>query len=205
MSTKRVFLKSEYALEGVLRESGSKRGVVICHPHPLYGGSMSNNVVAALEQGFSRKGFATLRFNFRGVGGSDGSYAEGVGEITDVLAALAFLRDTLGSDAPLIVAGYSFGAWVGAHAAVNDGGIERLFLVSYPVAFYSPDVLYQFPGEIYLVAGEFDDIGPLAGLMEVYKGLSTVSKHLKVIPTDHFYAGREREIADFASDAFTLE
>jgi len=79
MSIKRVLIQSDDRLEGVLREGSGNRGVVICHPHPLYGGSMQNNVVSALEQGFFRAGFSTLKFNFRGVGGSSGEYDEGAG------------------------------------------------------------------------------------------------------------------------------
>ncbi|HBE45275.1 MAG TPA: hypothetical protein DDW17_07480, partial [Deltaproteobacteria bacterium] len=80
MSIQRVTIQSDYPLEGILHENNRNAGVVICHPHSLYGGSMFNNVVDALEQGFSAKGFTTLKFNFRGVGKSEGVYDEGKGE-----------------------------------------------------------------------------------------------------------------------------
>ena len=98
VSTKRVTIEGEERLEGVLREGAGKGAVVICHPHPLYGGSMWNNVVDALETGFFQAGFTTLKFNFRGVGGSTGRYDEGVGEMRDVAAACLFLKEQAGGE-----------------------------------------------------------------------------------------------------------
>jgi alpha/beta superfamily hydrolase len=197
VSTQRVSIPSDYDLEGIVRENGKKGGVVICHPHPLYGGSMFNNVVEALEDGFGRKGSATLRFNFRGVEGSSGAYDKGDGEVADVLAAVRFLRGVVGSETPLMLAGYSFGAWVCTRAAPGAGALAGLFLVSYPFAFYDADPLFQFGGSIYFVGGSHDDIGPVDGLMNVYEALPGMDKHVKVIPTDHFYGGRSRELSDF--------
>ncbi len=96
VSTKRVVIEGEERLEGVLREGTGKGGGVICHPHPLYGGSMWNNVVDAVEMGFFRAGFTTLKFNFRGVGGSTGRYDEGAGETRDVGGRLPFSQRACG-------------------------------------------------------------------------------------------------------------
>ena len=117
VSTKRVIIAGEERLEGMLREGAGKGGVVICHPHPLYGGSMWNNVVDALETGFFEAGFSTLRFNFRGVGASSGRYDEGEGETRDVEAACRHLEEHTGGGGRFVLAGYSFGAWVAARAA----------------------------------------------------------------------------------------
>ena len=92
MSTKRVFIEGGCKLEGILNENSKRGGVVICHPHPLYGGDMHNNVVNAIEEGFADQGFTTLRFNFRGVGASEGSYGEGQGEVEDLVGAVEFLK-----------------------------------------------------------------------------------------------------------------
>ncbi len=120
---------------------------MICHPHPLYGGAMWNNVVEAVEGAFSGCGYATLKFNFRGVGGSTGSYDEGEGEIRDVEAAAAFLRRETQGGGPLILAGYSFGAWVCARAAARVDDAAGLFLVAYPFSVYDTGELSYLPGK----------------------------------------------------------
>jgi alpha/beta superfamily hydrolase len=205
MSIKRVTIEGDYSLESIVNEQGKQAGVVICHPHPLYGGDMHNNVVAALEEGFSMKGFTTLRFNFRGVDGSEGMYDEGEGEVNDVLAALTFLKKVVNEDAYLMLAGYSFGAWIASKAAVKANSIDGLFLVSYPFAFYESNLLKTFKGKMYFVGGTMDDISPMNDLLTVYKGLPVVDKHLKIIPTSHFYVGKEREIVEFIKELVEID
>lgn len=204
MSTERVLIEGPCDLEGIVRRSGTKSGVVICHPHPLYGGSMFNNVVNAMEEGFFQKGFTTVRFNFRGVGESGGSYGDGEGEVEDVLAACEYLASQLDDDGTIWFAGYSFGAWVCTRASLKDDRPHNLFLVSYPFAFYAAEPLFDVTGDIYFVAGEFDDIGPIDATLKVYESLPLVGKNLKIIPTDHFYAGKEREILQFIVDRVGL-
>lgn len=200
MSIKRVTIASDYPLEGVLKEKGKKAGVVICHPHPLYGGDMYNNVVEALDEGFSMKGFTTLRFNFRGVRGSGGIYDEGEGEVRDAVAALKFLKNYINEDAYIMLAGYSFGAWIASKAATKVDNISGLFIVAYPFSSYKADLLKSFKGKIYLVGGTIDDISPMNDLLEFYKNLPIIYKYLKIIPTDHFYGGKEQEIVDFIKE-----
>ena len=187
-----------------MRESGKKAGAVICHPHPLYGGSMDNNVVDAIEKGFSAKSFTTLRFNFRGVEMSGGDYDEGEGEVKDAVAALAFLRQHLDKDCNVVLAGYSFGAWVASRAATRFDDAGALFLVAYPFAFYAVDELMRFNRRVYLVGGEYDDISPVDNLKKLYKELSSPEKALKIIPTDHFYRGKEEEIVEFIKKQIAL-
>jgi uncharacterized protein len=196
VSTKRVTIKGEESLEAVLHEGSGKGGVVICHPHPLYGGSMDNGVVEAIEDGFSRIGFTTLKFNFRGVGGSTGRYGEGIGEIIDVLAACAFLEEKLGKDESLVLAGYSFGAWVSANAIPRISRHVDLFLVAYPFSAYAPPDLGSFQGRVVLVGGSRDDISPVDDLLSFHKGLEC-EKHLKIVPSAHFFDGCEKDISDF--------
>src|SRR5438445_631443 len=100
-------------------------GIVICHPHPLYGGDMDNPVVVRVQEVCAELGLATLRFNFRSVGGSTGSHANGVGEQDDAVAALHVLAKTVG-DRPLAIAGYSFGARV---AARDDHDVAEIEVV----------------------------------------------------------------------------
>ncbi len=205
MSTQRVNQKvtiaSDGALEAILRESGEAGGAVICHPHPLYGGSMYNNVVEAVEEGFVMSGFSTLRFNFRGVGGSEGAYDEGNGETRDVGAACAFMRGRIGDERRLVLAGYSFGAWVASRAASNIRGLKDLFLVAYPFSRYDPAELRAFQGRLYFVGGSLDDVSPLDDLLSSYQQLQT-EKWMKVLASSHFFPGFEREIRDFVFQMF---
>ena len=113
MAEERVFIQAgEMKIEGRLDNAPGEKAAIVTHPHPLYGGDMNNNVVEALVQAYREKGYTTLRFNFRGVGQSGGSFDEGIGEQEDVKAALAHLGE-LGKSS-IDLAGYSFGAWVNA-------------------------------------------------------------------------------------------
>jgi len=202
MSIKRVtFTSGGNKLEAILSDRGDRGGAVICHPHPLYGGSMQNNVVEALEEGFALSGMSTLKFNFRGVGASDGVYDEGNGEVADTIAACGFMTDFLSSGARLVLSGYSFGAWVAARAAAHAQGLEDLVLVAYPFSIYDSSELKAYKGRIYLVGGSLDDISPLDPLLSVYRDLQA-EKWLKVLPSSHFFSGVERELRDFVHHMF---
>lgn len=177
---------------------------MICHPHPLYGGDMYNNVVGAIEEGFAAKDFTTLRFNFRGVGGSSGRHGDGEGEVKDVISAVHFLKNFLDPDGAIMLAGYSFGAWVCVKAAAKGEKEDGLFLVSYPFSVYEADLLTSYDRRIYLVGGDRDDIAPATELLKVYKAIPALHKFLKIIPTDHFYYGKEQEITDFIKEQVAL-
>lgn len=115
--------------------AGATVGVVLCHPHPLYGGDMDNPVVVRAQEVCAALGLATLRFNFRGVGGSTGSHGGGGGEQEDARAALDALA-TAASTTRLAIVGYSFGAWIAAQAGSRDGRVAALALVAPPLAHY---------------------------------------------------------------------
>ena len=138
---------------------GAVRGsAVVCHPHPQHGGTMDNKVVATLARAFLQCGWRTVRFNFRGVGGSAGTWDEGLGEVDDALAVAATLRDAA---LPLALAGFSFGAFVASHAAAALH-LERLVLVApatgnFTVAAVPPDTL--------VIHGDADDVVPLAATL----------------------------------------
>ncbi len=201
MSTKRVIITGEERLEGVLREGAGKGGVVICHPHPLYGGSMWNNVVDALEMGFFQAGFSTLKFNFRGVGASTGRYDEGAGEMRDAAAACRHLQEHTGGGERFVLAGYSFGAWVCARAVSDIGGDISLCLVAYPFSVYRSDELRAFRGKICFIGGSRDEISPLDALLALYRELPA-DKSLKVVPSGHTFDGEEPEITAFVRETF---
>src|SRR5271156_829070 len=116
-----TFKSSDLTLEGMIASpdgAGPHRAAVVCHPHPLYGGSMYNNVVDAVLEALHARGFATLRFNFRGVGQSEGEFDNGKGEADDAVAAIRFLTAQKGVRADsAVLAGYSFGAMTAVRAA----------------------------------------------------------------------------------------
>ncbi|HVN97884.1 MAG TPA: alpha/beta fold hydrolase [Syntrophorhabdaceae bacterium] len=202
MSIERVTIESDHLLEGEFRDKGRHAGVIICHPHPLYGGDMANNVVGAIEEGFASQGYSTLIFNFRGVGSSLGEYDEGEGEVRDAIAALEYLSKRLDQDARVTLAGYSFGAWIVSRAALSTERFEALFLVSFPFVVYKSDYLKTFKKRMYFVGGTEDDVAPIDDLYALYRELTIKEKFLKVIATTHFYPGKEAEIIDFIKENF---
>ncbi len=127
---------ADLSLEALLAiPDAPSAGVVICHPHPLYGGDMDNPVVVRVQEVCADLGLATLRFNFRGVGGSGGAHGDGVGEQDDARAALEALARTTGG-APTAIAGYSFGARIAALVACGDPRVGGLAMIAPPLGMY---------------------------------------------------------------------
>jgi alpha/beta superfamily hydrolase len=162
------------------------RGVaVLCHPHPQHGGTMDNKVVQTLSRAFRHLGYTSVRFNFRGVGASAGEWAQGVGEIDDALAVVAAFR---APDQPLVLAGFSFGAYVAANAAARlaaSSGVERLVLVG-PAA--SRFEMGPVPAGTLVVHGEADDVVPLNA---VFDWARPQALPVTVIPgAGHFFHGQ---------------
>ena len=182
-----TFHAGDYRIEGRLGKGSTDKGIVITHPHPLYGGDMNNPVVAAIMQAYRQSGFTTLRFNFRGVGESQGRYADGSGEQEDVRAALLYLTE-LGIS-HLDLAGYSFGAWVNAHILCADADIETMVMVSPPVAFIGFDSINAIKCLKLIITGSRDDIAP-ADLIHRLKPKWNPDARFEIIEeADHFYWG----------------
>ena len=175
----------------VAMPTGAAAGVVICHPHPLYGGDMDNHIVAVAAAACQGAGLATLRFNFRGVGGSSGSHDEGRGEQGDAGAALDHLATLLPVGAPLALAGYSFGAVVAAALAADGRSLAGLALVAPPLAFPGRDPLRPptaLRGPLLVVAGSADAYCPPDALERLAKTMPGAT--VRVIEgADHFFAG----------------
>ncbi|MDO8490805.1 MAG: dienelactone hydrolase family protein, partial [Dehalococcoidia bacterium] len=156
------FLCGDLSLEGVLhipRRKPVMGGVVVCHPHPLYGGDMDNNVVRAICQGLEEVGLGSLRFNFRGVGESEGSFANGVGELADVEAAVSLLSGIEAIDTKHIgLCGYSFGAGVAFSHACRDRRVRAIAAVS--IQATSVDATADYAGPKLLVCGSRDLLTP---------------------------------------------
>lgn len=196
-------------LEGVLEfpEHKSEKipSALICHPHPLYGGEMNNNVVQALSRVFIESGIATLRFNFRGVGRSTGSYGEGISEMTDVASCINYLSsDDRLDPSRMIVSGYSFGSWVGMKVGVSDERPNWLIMVSPPVDMYDFAFLSQEKRPKLMVAGDKDFVCSVKGFHELSQ-IVQEPKMCAVLPGhDHFHRDREDEICKKVKDFLNL-
>lgn len=175
-------------IEGLMCIQKGERGVVITHPHPLYGGTMYDQVVAALAQVYQSKGFTTLRFNFRGTGHSEGRYDQGTGEREDVKSALLYLY-ALGKR-NIDLAGYSFGAWVNAKITTSDFAVSNIIMVSPPVAFLDFSFLSLNPRITAVVAGGSDDIAPVDGINRLLSMWNPAAELEVIEGADHFYTGK---------------
>ncbi len=188
MVEERVEFKSNdgLLLEGRLHMAGPGPGVVITHPHPLYGGNMYNIVVETIQKAYAGKGFATLRFNFRGVGNSMGAHDDGEGEQQDVAAACAYLKER--GVMPLSLTGYSFGAWVNAHAAAHVA-IDEMILVSPPAALMPFKPTAAFNALKLVVTGSSDEFAPPALLKKKVSAWNASAELVVIDGADHFYFG----------------
>jgi uncharacterized protein len=174
-------------LQAMLAQGTSDRGVVMAHPHPLYGGNMDNPVVLKAIAAFAEKGFTTLRFNFRGTGDSTGMFDNGQGEQTDVMAALAFLKDM--GIATLFLAGYSFGARVNASVVAGGYEITDHVMISPPAGFMSFDDIDVLPATGLVITGQNDDIAP-PDMIQAHLNRWGITPQFNIIPgCDHFYSG----------------
>ena len=181
---------------------------LICHPHPQFGGTMDNKVVQTLAKSFAELGFATMRFNFRGVGKSEGSFDEGIGETEDAAAALAWAQTHLGASVPsgtalplsgtalplsgtalpLVAAGFSFGCFVQTRLLSRSQPAQLVLIGPAVNRFEIPEV----PKDTVVIHGEEDDVVPLADVMNWARpqGLPVT-----VFPgTGHFFHGRLTEL-----------
>jgi alpha/beta superfamily hydrolase len=172
---------------GVLESA--RGGLVVCHPHPLYGGDMENPVVVRVAEVGSESGLSTLRFNFRGVGRSTGNHAHGQGEQDDLKAAMQMLRARLPQGRPLGVAGYSFGAWIAALVAGSAVPLAALCLIAPPLTMLGFGTLAAANMDVLLVAGTHDPYCPQPGLAALSERLPG-ARIETVEGADHFFFGK---------------
>lgn len=179
-------------LEGLydLPEEGPVRGAaVVCHPHPMHQGTMRNTVVFRTARALRVAGFATLRFNFRGVEGSAGTHDGEGAEEGDVAAALDWLSERH-PGLPFWGAGYSFGSRTVAGRAIHDARLERLFLIALPVGFYDCSFLERVPQPGLMVFGSGDEFGTATELVQRHPGLPERLEVEEIAGADHFFRGR---------------
>ncbi|MBF6559908.1 MAG: dienelactone hydrolase family protein [Candidatus Binataceae bacterium] len=207
MNEQRItFPSGALTLEGLIARPDSLksvRGGVVCHPHPLYGGSMYNNVVDAILDAMWRQGWATLRFNFRGVGESEGEHDGGAGEAADAAAALEFLQAQPGVlSTGAVLAGYSFGSVAAMTAASAKAAPGALVLVALPLKMVDARALQHFAGPIVLAAGDQDMYCPAPQLEALHQDLGARAQRAIVPGADHFFGGCEPELADALAAMF---
>src|SRR5260370_27246637 len=187
----------DLTLEGLLANpGGGAPAAVVCHAHPMYGGSMFNNVVEAVLAAMWQAGYATLRFNFRGVGRSEGQHDGGPGEVDDAVAAMTFLLAQPGvRKEGAVMAGYSFGAMVAASAGYKRPEIARIVAVALPLAMADARIPDCASKPVLLVSGYRDSYSPVAVLKALTSKIGDSARLEIIAGTDHFFGGSEAELA----------
>jgi uncharacterized protein len=187
-----MFPSGALSLEGLLIQGESSTAVVVSHPHPSYGGDMHNHVVGLIAGAFEDQGWTTLRFNFRGVGRSQGDFDQGVGEQEDVSAAVAFLKGL--GEQKIILAGYSFGAWVNAQAGLNDPNVQGSILVSPPAGMMDISFLSLDTKTRLIVVGDQDSYAPVNKIKNLVASMATPPPIKIIKGADHFFSSGWEEL-----------
>ncbi|MGB5156192.1 MAG: dienelactone hydrolase family protein [Desulfobacterales bacterium] len=184
-------------LEGLLDPGTKKHGVIITHPHPLYGGDMYNNVVEAVMAGYHKKGYSTLRFNFRGVGASTGVYDNGIGEQKDVIAAYGFYLKR--GVEQIYLCGYSFGAWI--NTRISDKiNVNSSIMISPPAAMMQFEPALIIPHLKLVLTGSRDEFAPAEMLKQLVADWN-IAADIKIIDgADHFFSGYESKLVEIIKE-----
>jgi alpha/beta superfamily hydrolase len=185
-------------LEAIYKPGDSERtaparAAVICHAHPLHGGTMHFKLIFRVARALDELGYPTLRFNFRGVGGSEGSYDEGRGEREDVRAAIDW-RAARHPNVPLVVAGFSFGAWTGMQVGCADARVTHVVGLGTPLRAMSLDLSGCRKPKLF-VHGTRDEFGPMAQMNSWFADLPEPKQLVRIEGADHFFEGRREEMA----------
>ena len=197
---------SHGALEAILKEpAGAAKGAaLVCHPHPLGGGTMHNKVVYRAAAGLVEAGLIALRFNFRGVGASTGAHDDGDGEKQDVRDALNYLAENYPNQ-PVTFAGFSFGSRVGAETVLDDDRVTNLISIGTPVDKYDFSFLKHCRKPILFVHGDLDEFGAVENLKKIVEQVEAADKQLVVFENcGHFFDEHLNELKTAVRD-WTLE
>jgi len=197
-----IFAGPSGRLEGRYQPGREEKApiAIILHPHPQFGGTMNNRLVYNLFYTFQQRGFAVLRFNFRGVGRSQGVFDNGIGELSDAASALDWLQ-TINPNAPdCWVAGFSFGAWIGMQLLMRRPEISGFISVSPPANTYDFSFLAPCPSSGLITHGDADIVVPEADINKLVEKLSLqkgiVIDHVQVPGANHFYDERLDELTE---------
>ena len=205
--TRVTFRCDELSLEGVLtipEGTGPSPAVIVCHPHPLYGGSMDNNVVYSVSEALTQASLISLKFNFRGVGRSQGAFSQGIGEQEDVNAAISFVTTVSEVDSKRIgLFGYSAGAGFALPVAFKDARIKALAAISPPLSMFDFEFLKGCLKPKLLISGSGDDFTPTSQFIEFCQNLPEPKEHHTIKGADHFWGGYEAVLAAKVTAFFT--
>ena len=184
--------------------SGPAPMALVLHPHPLHGGTMNNKIVYTLYQCFVKRGFSTLRINFRGVGRSQGSFDRGEGELSDAASALDWLQTYNPNAAGCWIGGFSFGAWIGMQLLMRRPEIDSFISIAPPASTFDFSFLAPCPSSGLIIHGEKDDLVPVESVQKLVNKLS----HQRDIKIDyriikgatHFFNDQMEELEAAVSD-----
>lgn len=188
-----IFPGPEGRLEGRYHPQSDRDAplALILHPHPEYGGTMNNRVVYNLHYAFHGMGFTVMRFNFRGVGRSQGEYDEGIGELSDAAAALDYMQALNPNARGCWIAGFSFGAWIGMQLLMRRPEIGGFASVAPPANMYDFSFLAPCPASGLIVNGTADRVAPpedtraLVGRLKEQRGITIT--HVEIADAGHFF------------------
>ena len=201
-----TFTSGDLKLEGVLflpEGDGTFPCVVVCHPHPLYGGSMDNNVVDAVCNALVRSSIAAFKFNFRGVGHSQGRYDEGRGEGDDARNAIKYVSTLKEIDAERIgLCGYSAGAAFSLPACCNDKYVKSIAAISPPLEMFDFSFIADCKKPLLLISGSYDDFTPAERFIAFCADLGESSEQELIVGADHFWCGYELKLAERVASFF---
>lgn len=192
------FQSAENLLRGLIyepREVKCREGAVICHPHPLYGGDMRNQIVASIGEALASLGIFVLRFDFRGAGQSEGDH-DGEREVDDVAAATEFLAKEAGGLERIHLVGYSWGLLMALKLCDRERGFSDVCGVAPPVGFLDCSGVGSSGAGKYFVLGERDRFAPLPLTLQWIKGLGGKVEYEIMSNADHFFFGREADVAE---------
>ncbi|MAR79300.1 MAG: alpha/beta hydrolase [Rhodospirillaceae bacterium] len=190
----------EGRLEGRYHPSSKKNApiAIVLHPHPQHGGTMNNKIVYTVYNAFAERGFTVMRFNFRGVGKSQGEFDHGIGELSDAAAALDWLQ-SFNSNAPRCwIAGFSFGAWIGMQLLMRRPEVDRFLSLAPPANMFDFSFLAPCPSSGLIIHGTADQHVPESNIAQLFEKLSsqkTITVELeKMRGADHFFTDRLDEL-----------
>lgn len=195
-----IFAGPEGRLEGRYHHSGTENApmALFLHPHPEHGGNMNNRIVYDMFHIFARRGFSCLRFNFRGVGRSQGIHDRGEGELSDAAAALDWMQSHNENAVACWIGGYSFGAWIGMQLLMRRPEIEGFISVAPPANMYDFSFLAPCPSSGIMVHGEDDIHVPNDSVAKLVKKLSAqrgiAIEHATIPGADHFFGEHTEDL-----------
>ena len=186
-------------LEAMVNDSGGGSWVILCHPHPIYGGSMFDAVLDTVEQALTPMNLRTLRFNFRGVGSSEGEHDHGEGEVNDLLAVLEWLCEAK-NPSIVSVAGYSFGSVVASRGVANNDSVSRVVLVAPPTSSMALATDLKLP--VRIIVGDADPFVDLPQLQQ-WQHDQNDAEIVTIPGADHFFGGQHQALQSATSAIFS--